>query len=93
VGITLPVERLALLVALSEPANDPSCPEVIAIIQCYVDCECDVATMVAIAAHLSRCEACDAELQALRWLKAAVRRCAGHDASVWRIQAESRSWF
>jgi hypothetical protein len=57
-------------------ANETSCREVLAVIQCYVDVECDLWTMLAIAAHLDCCRTCAEELQALRWLKAAVRRCA-----------------
>ena len=56
---------------------DRRCREVLAVIQCYVDGECDVLTMLAIAAHLDACGACTDELESLRWLKAAVRRCAG----------------
>jgi hypothetical protein len=75
--------------------SEPSCREVLAIIQCYVDCECDVITMVMIAGHLDVCDACGAELRTLRWLKAAVRRCADHDAGDARArhQAESRLWL
>jgi anti-sigma factor RsiW len=50
---------------------------VLVIIQCYVDCECDVTTMLTIATHLDACSACREELDGLRALKAAVRRCAG----------------
>jgi hypothetical protein len=90
-GIRPPIEPLAFVVA----ANEPSCGEVLAIIQCYVDCECDVTTMVMIATHLDACERCDAELRTLRWLKAAVRRCAEHDAgdAPRRYRAESRLWL
>jgi anti-sigma factor RsiW len=72
---------LAFVVAGSEP----SCPEVLIVIQCYVDCECDVDTMLTIASHLDRCAHCADELETLRWLKSAVRRCAG--------APESRSWL
>ena len=58
-------------------AIEPSCIEVLAIIQCYVDCECDVDTMLVIAAHLDCCPGCCDELASIRWLKAAVRRCSG----------------
>ncbi len=61
-----------------------SCVEVLAVIQCYVDCECDVTTMLVIAAHLDGCCECCAELATLRWMKAAVRRCGG--------APESRAW-
>jgi hypothetical protein len=71
---------LNLLVAVVEP----SCREVLVIIQCYVDCECDVTTMLIIADHLDWCPSCSNALAELRWLKAAVRRCAG--------APESRSW-
>ncbi len=54
---------------------EPSCLFVLTVIQCYVDGECDVTTMLAIAAHLDRCETCTEELATLRILKAAVRRC------------------
>jgi anti-sigma factor RsiW len=56
--------------------DETSCRDVLAVIQCYVDVECDVWTMLAIAAHLDQCCACVEELEMLRWLKAAVRRCA-----------------
>jgi hypothetical protein len=61
-----------------------SCGQVLAVIDCYVDCECDAATMLVIAAHLDVCCDCCAELSRLRWLKSAVRRCGG--------APESRSW-
>jgi hypothetical protein len=54
-----------------------SCAEVLALIQCYLDCECDAVDMVVIACHLDRCPGCARELLELRWIKAAVRRCAG----------------
>ncbi len=57
--------------------TQPSCRDVLAVIQCYVDGECELWTMLAIAAHLDHCCACLEELEMLRWLKAAVRRCAG----------------
>ena len=63
---------LGFLVTVAEP----SCHEVIAVIQCYVDGECDLGMMMAVASHLDECDACLEELMALRWLKAAVRRCA-----------------
>jgi hypothetical protein len=47
------------------------------LIQCFLDCECDVHTMMVIADHLDRCPCCASDVQQLRWLKAAVRRCAG----------------
>ena len=72
---------MAFLVA----GTEPSCRDVLVVIQCYVDCECDVDTMLMIAAHLDCCRQCADELEALRWLKAAVRRCAG--------APESRSWL
>lgn len=56
--------------------DETSCHDVLAVIQCYVDVECDAWTMLAIAAHLDRCASCVEELEMLRWLKAAVRRCA-----------------
>jgi anti-sigma factor RsiW len=59
---------------------------VLVLIQCYLDCECDVQTMVVIAGHLDRCPRCAAEVQQLRWIKAAVRRC-GATAS------ESELWL
>ena len=58
-------------------STEPSCAEVLAFIDWYVDCECDVTTMLTIATHLDACPACREELDALRALKAAVRRCAG----------------
>ena len=60
---------------------EPSCGPVLAVIQCYVDVECDARTMVAIARHLDRCPTCRAELEVLRWLKAAVQRCGGAQAA------------
>ena len=63
--------------AFSVADDDPSCLEVLVIIQCYVDCECDVTTMLTIATHLDACPACREELDGLRALRAAVRRCAG----------------
>jgi anti-sigma factor RsiW len=68
-----PESSLALVVG----DDEPSCFGVLAIIQCYLDCECDPATMLAIASHLDRCSPCRAELEGLRALKAAVRRCSG----------------
>jgi hypothetical protein len=69
-----------LFVAVSEV----SCVEVLAVIQSYSDCECDVETMLIVATHLERCCGCCEELEGLRWLKAAVRRCSG--------APESRLW-
>lgn len=63
---------------------EPSCVDVLAVINWYVDCECDVATMLVIAAHLDACCECCEELTQVRWLKSAVRRCGG--------APESRSW-
>ncbi len=57
-------------------AREPTCHEVLDVVQCYVDHECDLATMMAVAAHLDACDTCLAEVLMLRWLKAAVRRCA-----------------
>jgi anti-sigma factor RsiW len=54
---------------------------VLALIQCYVDGECDVSTAVAIGEHIERCPHCSAELASFRWLKAAVRRCNGRGAA------------
>jgi predicted anti-sigma-YlaC factor YlaD len=54
-----------------------TCGEVRAVINCYVDCECDVTTMLVIARHLDVCRDCVEELSQLRWLKSAVRRCGG----------------
>jgi len=65
-------------------SSQPTCGEVLAVISCYVDCECDATTMLVIAAHLDVCCDCRAELWQLRWLKSAVRRCGG--------APESRSW-
>jgi anti-sigma factor (TIGR02949 family) len=70
-GITPRLRRFPSFVAVTEP----SCRDVLAVIQCYVDGECDLRTMMAIASHLDHCCACTEELQMLRWLKAAVRRC------------------
>jgi len=63
---------------------EPTCVEVLAFINWYVDCECDATTMLVIAAHLDACCACCEELSQVRWLKSAVRRCGG--------APESRSW-
>jgi len=65
---------VAALVSVVD-TDEPSCLEVLTVIQCYVDCECDVTTMLVIAAHLDRCQVCAEELATLRILKAAVRRC------------------
>jgi hypothetical protein len=65
-------------------STEPSCAEVLAFIDWYVDCECDATTMLVIAAHLDACGGCCDELLTLRWLKSAVRRCGG--------APESRSW-
>jgi hypothetical protein len=62
-----------------------SCYEVLVVVQCYVDCECDCDTALEVAAHLEACPGCDAEVVTIRWLKAAVRRCAG--------ASESRVWL
>jgi hypothetical protein len=67
------------------PGEEPSCHEVLVIIQCYVDYECDVFTMIAVASHLETCKVCQEELETLRALKAAVRRCNGTGSA-----AESR---
>jgi len=63
------------------PEDEPTCHEVLVIIQCYVDYECDVVTMLAVASHLETCKVCRDELDTLRALKAAVRRCSGPDPS------------
>ena len=77
----------ALHVAETERArgmNETPCRDVLAVIQCYVDVECDVLTMLAIAAHLDHCCTCAEELETLRWLKAAVRRCgAAPESPLW----------
>jgi hypothetical protein len=64
---------------LAEPglAGEATCVEVLAVINWYVDCECDVTTMLVIARHLDVCCDCVRELSQLRWLKSAVRRCGG----------------
>jgi hypothetical protein len=62
----------------------PTCTEVLAVINWYVDCECDATTMLVIAAHLDVCCDCCSELRQVRWLKSAVRRCGR--------APESRSW-
>ena len=58
-------------------SQQPSCVEVLAVINCYVDCECDATTMLVIAAHLDVCCDCCEQLAQMRWLKSAVRRCGG----------------
>jgi len=63
---------------------EPSCAEVLALIDCYADCECDVTTMILIACHLDVCRTCGEELWQVRWIKSAVRRCGG--------TTESRPW-
>jgi hypothetical protein len=55
----------------------PSCAEVLALIDCYADCECDVTTMIVIAGHLDVCRECCEQLSQIRWIKSAVRRCGG----------------
>jgi hypothetical protein len=64
---------------------EPSCAEVLALIDCYADCECDVMTMIVIAGHLDVCRECREELWQIRWIKSAVRRCGR--------ASESRPWF
>ena len=66
----------------------PSCVEVLAVINWYVDCECDATTMLVIAAHLDACCTCCEELSQVRWLKSAVRRCGGKSESA----PESKLW-
>jgi len=65
-----------------------SCIEVLAVIDWYVDCECDATTMLVIAAHLDACCGCCEELSKVRWLKSAVRRCGRAPESA----PESQSW-
>jgi hypothetical protein len=67
---------------------EPTCVEVLAVINWYADCECDATTMLVIAAHLDACCTCYGELWQVRWLKSAVRRCGGAPQSA----PESRSW-
>ena len=43
--MTVPSRSLGVPVTAAEPV----CREVLVIIQCYVDCECDVSTMLAVA--------------------------------------------
>jgi hypothetical protein len=74
-----PRVRIAVLTA------EPSCAEVLALIDCYADCECDVMTMVLIARHLDGCRECCGELWQVRWIKSAVRRCGR--------APESRPWL
>jgi hypothetical protein len=50
---------------------------VLALIDCYADCECDVTTMIVIAGHLDVCRECCEQLSQIRWIKSAVRRCGG----------------
>jgi anti-sigma factor RsiW len=78
--MTPPVRRLAVVVA----AVETSCFEVLALIQRYADGECDMSLAVAVSSHLEGCGLCACELEQLRWLKAAVRRCHG--------APESPSW-
>jgi len=66
----------------------PSCVEVLAVINCYVDCECDAMTMLVIATHLDWCCECGEQLAQMRWLKSAVRRCGGASESA----SKSGSW-
>jgi anti-sigma factor RsiW len=63
----------------------PGCHDVLVLKHLYVDCECDVHTMLVIAAHIERCDECAEQLAQLRWLKAAVRRCGN--------APESPSWL
>ena len=78
-------------VVAGDRSDDPSCREVLAIIQCYVDCECDVETMLVIAAHLDQCAPCCDELAGFRWLKSAVRRCSGGSESGSWLSSRTRS--
>ena len=71
----MPARGLPLAIPVAD--DDPSCLEILVIIQCYVDCECDATTMLTVAAHLDVCPPCREELDGLRALKAAVRRCSG----------------
>jgi len=64
---------------------EPSCAEVLELIDSYADCECDVTTMLVIAGHLDRCSECCGELWQIRWIKSAVRRCGR--------APESRPWL
>jgi hypothetical protein len=66
----------------------PSCVEVLAVINCYIDCECDATTMLVIAAHLDVCCDCCEQLAQMRWVKSAVRRCGGAPESA----PKSGSW-
>jgi anti-sigma factor RsiW len=75
------------VVGLPVMTAEPVCREVLVIIQCYVDCECDVSTMLAVAAHIEHCPSCQEELNQLRWLKAAVRRC--HQSPSGSIEREA----
>jgi anti-sigma factor RsiW len=54
---------------------DGSCHDVLVVIDCYVDGECDLDTALAIAAHLDVCCECGARALTIRLLKARVRRC------------------
>src|SRR5262249_17527796 len=63
------------VVAVPVAAVEPSCFEVLALIQRYADGECETSSMLAISSHLDRCGHCACELESLRLLKAAVRRC------------------
>jgi hypothetical protein len=71
-------------VRISVLTAKPSCAEVLALIDCYADCECDVTTMIVIAGHLDVCRECCEQLWQIRWIKSAVRRCGG--------APESRPW-
>jgi len=65
--------------------DEPSCAEVLALIDSYADCECDVTTMIVIATHLDACRDCCGQLWQIRWIKSAVRRCGR--------ASESRPWL
>jgi ribosomal protein L37AE/L43A len=70
---------------LSVARGELSCIEVLTVIQSYADCECDVDTMMVLAAHIEVCGECGDQLMQLRWIKAAVRRCSrAPESSPWR---------
>jgi hypothetical protein len=82
VGMRSPTRSFTMNVfPTGETPAPTTCFHVLGIIQVYADGECDVSIAMAVASHLDTCPHCREELESLRWLKAAVRRCHGRPDS------------
>ncbi len=68
--------------------DEPDCREVVALVQCYVDGECNHETAIAVAAHVARCPCCGEHVASFESLKVVLRRtCVADAEAVARLRA------